>query len=340
MREIVSMKETTIAFVTFFMTIFFLVQIKFIRKLRKLRKENERIIPDGLFVESVWDVIEIVLIIIGGFFSIIFLIWICKDTIDKGKLERKKTLEESYEEKVPSEKRKRKYEAYMKKIKQEKSRIKELTKGKEETNIWWISFTAKVPKEKIIEIFEEDPDFIIENGVVYNKELTSKEELQNVRKRKERRERIAKGICPECEVPFEIGEISEVYCKNCGEMFEVESESIIEMQEEEQALLQEATQESSTIVKKKHPISQNKFTILTDIIGFFSLFFTFAPFDFSKIYVYIHIIFATIAIIFGIIGTWKEETKVQSVIGIIMGVISASLWLVGCFTGEGLWSLW
>ena len=117
-------------------------------------------------------------------------------------------------------------------------------------NIWWISFTAKVPKQKIIEIFEEDPDFIIANGIIYNKELITKEELQNIQKRKEREERIAKGICPECETHFEIGEYPVIICKDCGEMFEVKIKSEVD-KEGESELFREWKEKIAKLKEKK-----------------------------------------------------------------------------------------
>jgi hypothetical protein len=150
MREIVSMKETTIAFVTFFVLFYLVIQVRIIRKLRKIKKNTDNFSEEFIILEA--------------FDAICGIIECCGTGCGEG-----------LDAAAQAEKRAKEYKKLDPKT--EKSRTMELMRGKEKASIWWLSFTASLPKERIIQIFTEDPNFIIMNGYVYTKELMSKDEL-------------------------------------------------------------------------------------------------------------------------------------------------------------------
>lgn len=106
-------------------------------------------------------------------------------------------------------------------IKEDKgSEIKKLVSTKQKTSLQWISTIAMVPIETVIEILTEDPNFIIRDDYVLNQRIPTKNESTmavdsraSAQELREREEKIAQGICPTCNNPFEL---NRVYCSNCG----------------------------------------------------------------------------------------------------------------------------
>ena len=77
-----------------------------------------------------------------------------------------------------------------------------------------------IPIETVIEILTEDPNFIVEDDSVLIKKMPAKGESTmpedrraSAQELREKEEKIAKGICPICNTPFEP---SWEYCSNCG----------------------------------------------------------------------------------------------------------------------------
>ncbi len=102
----------------------------------------------------------------------------------------------------------------------EESKIKKLVSNKQKTSLQWISAVTMIPIERVIEILTEDPNFLFEDDSVLNQNMltesessTTKDSIVSVQDLRERKEKIAKGICPTCNNPFES---NRVYCSNCG----------------------------------------------------------------------------------------------------------------------------
>jgi hypothetical protein len=169
MREIVSVKETTIAFVIFFSTIIILVQMKLIRRLRRIRKMRGEKLEGTLHREAAefaCSALEICCCCMygaggggGGEASI---------SEEAAQAKEKRERREREKRTEPSKKYKRKYKAYQELLKKETSRVTELIAGKEKASIWWLVFTSKVPKFRVIEIIEKDPNYVIKEEEVYN----------------------------------------------------------------------------------------------------------------------------------------------------------------------------
>ncbi len=101
-----------------------------------------------------------------------------------------------------------------------KIKIKELVSNKEKTSLQWISTITMIPIESVIETLTEDPNFIIEDNYVLIQKMPAKSEstMPEVRRAsaqelREREEKLAQGICPICDNPFEP---NREYCYNCG----------------------------------------------------------------------------------------------------------------------------
>jgi len=98
--------------------------------------------------------------------------------------------------------------------------IKKLVSNKQKTSLQWISTIAMIPIETVIEILTEDPNFIVEDDYVLHQKIPIKSDSTILDDRKasaqelrEKEEKIAKGICPICNTPFEP---SHEFCSNCG----------------------------------------------------------------------------------------------------------------------------
>ncbi len=212
MREIALMNEKAIALTVFFISVFLLYQIRFILRLRKLRKINRNMNEDGF--------------VLGA--SLSSFCDCCEDADEVYEVLQEKKAQrqsEKYEQKN-KEKRKIEHEKYIAGIEKEriirKKRVEELrasgyaTSEKDrkevleivsinpETNLSWTSTSTRIPIEDIIIIIEDEPDFEIrDEKIIYKKKILEKEE----------KIRIAKITCPSCENLFEPG---SDFCPNCG----------------------------------------------------------------------------------------------------------------------------
>lgn len=187
-----------------FLPIIVLSHLKTLLKLRKIRRNGNRI-PDDFFLSEL-------LTCCGDFVQ-------CAAALDDasgGSGQTKTRREIAYEE---IEKRK----SSMSEKEKEENEIKlirSVISEKQKTSLWWISTKITMPKERIIELITEDPNYAIENEYIINIGLLGQEEAITyterkllAQKAKEREEKLAVGICPECDNPFEIG---ADYCLNCG----------------------------------------------------------------------------------------------------------------------------
>ena len=101
-----------------------------------------------------------------------------------------------------------------------KRKIKELLSNKEKTSLQWISTVTMIPIESVIEILTEDSNFIIKDDSVLIAKMLAKSESTMPEERRisaqelrERKEKIAEGICPICSNSLEP---NKEYCSNCG----------------------------------------------------------------------------------------------------------------------------
>ena len=86
----------------------------------------------------------------------------------------------------------------------------------------YVSSITKATIPFIIDVLSDYPNFTIENEYIINNELLVNELEKKVDSKSDldkklRNEKIAAGICPNCNNYFEIG---FSYCNNCGELLE------------------------------------------------------------------------------------------------------------------------
>ncbi len=215
------MKAEAITLLAIFSTIFLLAQLRFIRRFIRLKKRYDSI-PGVLLLSDLLCCCEICTC--------------CGDAALGGS-----PAEESHEQQVARQRRrdeKRREEIVRSKtalrlseiesgesvdrsIKKDKeSEIKKLVSNKQKTSLQWISTIAMVPIDTVIEILTKDPNFVIKDDYVLIQKMPVKSEstipedkraiAQELR---EKEEKIAKGICPICNTPFEP---SHEFCSNCG----------------------------------------------------------------------------------------------------------------------------
>jgi len=217
------MKDTTIAFVTFLLTIFLLIQIKLIGRLRKLKKIKGNITEEG-FVLGAYDesIPEIAACscCVGpccmGFICGKCIVCCFGERI-KDQREKRAHRQSDEVERRTTERRKKEQEKYLTEIEQEKierkgriealrvngytateeerQKVIELLSVNPKTNLLWTSNAVGLPIEEIVIILENEPDFEIRDEYIINK----KKAVEN--------------ICPNCENPFDPG---SDFCSNCG----------------------------------------------------------------------------------------------------------------------------
>ncbi|NHJ06065.1 MAG: hypothetical protein EAX90_14655 [Candidatus Heimdallarchaeota archaeon] len=198
------MNETLIVFLVIFLPIIVLSYLKPLLKLRKIRRNDNRNLEAFFFGDI-------------AFCCCNFLQCAAElePTIDSGDLSstNRNLAYEELQKRKSSMSEKEKEEIEMKKI---KSVISE----KQKTSLWWISTKTTIPKERIIELITKDPNYSIENEYIINIGLLGQEEAITyterkllAKKTKEREEKLAMGICPECNNSIKIG---AEYCLSCG----------------------------------------------------------------------------------------------------------------------------
>ncbi|HUU79286.1 MAG TPA: hypothetical protein VMX55_13150 [candidate division Zixibacteria bacterium] len=198
------MNETVTVFLAIFLPIIVLSHLKTLLKLRKIRRNGNRI-PDDFFLSEL-------LTCCGDFVQCAAALDDASGDSDQTKTRREIAYEEIEKRKSSmSEKEKEKIEL---------KKIKSVISEKQKTSLWWISTKTTIPKERIIELITKDPNYTIENEYIINIGLLGFEEASTyterkllAKKAKEREEKIAMGICPECNNSIKIG---AEYCLSCG----------------------------------------------------------------------------------------------------------------------------
>jgi len=200
------LNQTAFGLIAFFMTLFILGQIKFLIKLRKLRKHSMDLRGDQLIMQayacvSCCDILSCC----GG-----FGVCCAQISTDDGPTQYESSRYETKDtgEKIASKDKKIAEKYRITKEQKEENNLKVLIHGMEKISIETACKMTKLTKKRIIEIITKDPDYLIEDENIIN--------LKTITDEKVRRKRMlqVQGICGNCENPFEPG--SE-FCPNCGQ---------------------------------------------------------------------------------------------------------------------------
>ena len=225
------MSEKAIALTTFFISVFFLYQIRFIKRLRKLRKMEGSVAEKGYFLGSLlyccWDFPECCCD------SLICSVCVCTKCSEKcfgeshkRQQEKRADRKSDAAERRTTERRITEQKRKLTEIEQEKTGRKERVEAlracgftiaekdrnklieiisiNPRTGLLWTSNATRLPVEEIVIIIEHEPDFEIRDEYIINKKKIQE---------KEDKIKIAKITCPNCENLFEPG---SDFCPNCG----------------------------------------------------------------------------------------------------------------------------
>lgn len=202
------MNEAIITVIAFFSILFLLVQIRFFRRLRKL-KNNYNGIPGVFFLSDALD----------GFLSFLNCCGEAtepemdfKADFEHDEEKTKKALAEYKARTKQSKKTEGLSEKSSLSMEEAKVKVIDLVSKRQKTSIMYISTRTLLPNEIVIEILLEDPDFIIEDEFVINKKMPAKRVIKT-QEMKRIEDKIAAGFCPVCGTPLDS---SWEYCSNCG----------------------------------------------------------------------------------------------------------------------------
>ncbi|MHA1122303.1 MAG: hypothetical protein ACTSPC_05770 [Candidatus Heimdallarchaeota archaeon] len=212
------MNEKALALATFFLTIVTFTIIRFVFRLKKIRKTQEKL-PVVLYADAL-DVL-----LCCGESGCGECGCGCLSSADAVKDYVKQETEDydsrKHEPKPPIGKRRgykiRKRQESRKD--RERSKVIRIASAKEKTNIDWVVKKASLPKERVIEILKEEPDFTVDDAYVINKKLLAKDEqahlyemIREKHAKEEKEQKLAIGICPECNKPIEEGSDRCSFC--------------------------------------------------------------------------------------------------------------------------------
>ncbi|MCK5185406.1 MAG: zinc ribbon domain-containing protein [Candidatus Heimdallarchaeota archaeon] len=202
------MNAEAITLIAFFSTLLLLVQIRFFRRLRKL-KSNYNGIPGVFFLSDALD----------GFLSFLNCCGEAtepemdfKTDFEHDEEKTKKALVEYKARTRQSKKTEGLTEKRSLSMEEEKVKVIDLVSKRQKTSIMYISNRTLLPNEIIIEIISEDPDFIIEDEFVINKKMPVKRTIKT-QEMKRIEDKIAAGFCPVSGTPLKP---DWEFCANCG----------------------------------------------------------------------------------------------------------------------------
>ncbi|NPE08878.1 MAG: zinc ribbon domain-containing protein, partial [Asgard group archaeon] len=127
----------------------------------------------------------------------------------------------------------------------------------------------------------------------------------------------------------------DVFCNNCGASLEDIIEPAVSMPAQPEPYTQ-TTHTSQATVYVPPPKTQNSVATVALIFGIVSVVINLFPFSM----LYIGIITGTIGVITGIIGGLKSQKKILAYIGLGLGVIGITLWVLAYFGVFRFWGFW
>lgn len=139
-------------------------------------------------------------------------------------------------------------------------------------------------------------------------------------------------FCPHCGTTVKS---DDVFCNNCGASIEDTVEPTVSMPVQPVSYAQ-TTHSSQATVYVPPPKTQNSVAIVALIFGIISVVINLLPLSIF----YLGTVTGIIAIITGIIGGLKSQKKHLAFIGLGLGVIGITLWIlafVGVFRFWGFW---
>lgn len=191
------MNVLLIVSVTFSTLVFLIIQIRFLRRFLRIRRNHSHL-PGVLFLaEAIGE---------GCILCMDCCLW------SSGESDRVDVLGgehlEKYSGKPPEEyeiqlalDEKKKSDTTYQSSEEEQAKIKELLSKRQKTSIMYLCNITSLSKQKVIEIILAEPDYTIEHEYVINKKFLPKEEEKAIES------------CPQCVNPVKP---NWEYCSNCG----------------------------------------------------------------------------------------------------------------------------
>ena len=222
------MNEKAIALTVFFISVLLQYQIRFIVRLRKMRKINRDLNESGFVLGAYFPICDCCNFL-GCLLTPCGIIGEDVDEVYDGLQEKRAQRQSDKFEEKNKEKRKEEQKKYLEKIEQEKktrkekvdvlrengytaseedrNKILETVSIKLETNLSWTSASTRIPIEKIIIIIEDEPDYEIKDEYIINKiKVLEEEETEKIE--------TSVNICSNCANSYEF---ESEFCLNCGQ---------------------------------------------------------------------------------------------------------------------------
>jgi len=193
------MNEKSITVIVFFMTIFLFIQIRIVLRFRKLKKTHDK-------MSEVLSMIDLL--------GCCFCTGEICSTFGNSEDGRRTQYESSaYETKDSGTKITAKDEKLAEKYRlteeqKEENKIKVLVHGMQTISLETVCKMTKLSKKRVEQIITNNPNYLIVDDNLINLKMYSKEEAKKLT------DILIKGICPNCENPFESG---SDFCSNCGQ---------------------------------------------------------------------------------------------------------------------------
>jgi hypothetical protein len=129
---------------------------------------------------------------------------------DMGTIEEK--LPDEYEMKKASEKSETTYLSE----EAERKKIIDLIGNKQKVSLLYLCKRTSLPRQRVIDIVLQETNFRLEGEYLIDISASAEEVTREISKDQEmkaKKEKIAEGVCPECNNPIDP---SSEYCKTCG----------------------------------------------------------------------------------------------------------------------------